>query len=95
MNIFESFFVIGALEDIFKCIVRAAREQLKNRLDFFPNNSRISLEFVHPNHYWDGFKIDRENVRAAWVVRYNDTDSFIETWVDAETGMVIGGDRTR
>ncbi len=76
--------------------VRIARMYLTRiGLDSESYEAVSALKFVHPNNYWETFNLERKVLRPVQLVRLTNGNTWMEAWVDIETGQVIGGDRSR
>ena len=60
--------------------------------------ARESLQFVRPNMYWGSEEpfARTDQASAAWIVLLSALDNQeAEFWIDAATGVCLGGDQTR
>ncbi|MDK6028842.1 PepSY domain-containing protein [Ignisphaera sp. 4213-co] len=78
--------------------VAIATEFLKSRGYSLGEVAEVKLCIGRPNYYWEGKPIIRGPPSLLWIVvfkkPYSDSGT-VEVWVDAHSGVVVGGDKTR
>ncbi len=75
--------------------VDLARSYMTEYLDRTLILQTISLQVVHPNFFWTNPAADvSQEQRLAWVSTTSNEHRFIEFWIDAKTGELVGGTTT-
>ncbi|MGC8983306.1 MAG: PepSY domain-containing protein [Desulfurococcaceae archaeon] len=78
--------------------VAIAAEFLKSKGYSIGEVVKVELCIRRPNYYWEGRPMAQGPPSLLWVVVFKkpySSSGTIEVWVDARSGLVVGGDQTR